>query len=230
MSEKPKGPPKIDLDSVLSEDWDEGNPSAEIQQVDIASGDAPEESSGVTAPAAAVASPRPGEAKGAAASPEERILRLRADFENYRKRMQREASEIRRRGAERLVEKLLPVLDNLQRALAEFGDRDDPFREGVRLIRRQFQQILSDSGLEPIRAVGEDFDPRYHEAVAREEGSQLPADLVVEEIQTGYKFHGRLLRPSKVKVVVHPSEAGMPPGHSEEPSNEPGAPEVPESP
>ncbi len=134
----------------------------------------------------------------------DRLLRLQADFENLRKRIEREQAEFRGIATIRLVTELLPVLDNLERALASErpeGD-SDAFRAGVELIHRQFVEALRKEGLRRVDALGQPFDPEVHEAVATETAAGLPANLVIEEIQRGYFLRDRLLRPALVKVTV----------------------------
>ena len=120
------------------------------------------------------------------------------------------------------MKKLLPVLDNLERALVEFPADDNPFRAGIELIQRQLWEVLSGTGLEHIEAIGMPFDPEVHAAVSRKETVSLPADVVVEEMQKGYLFHGRLLRPTMVWVSSGPtlSQAGSPPGDSGDPADD----------
>ncbi|MGD8374534.1 MAG: nucleotide exchange factor GrpE [Acidobacteriota bacterium] len=183
MTDEPKGPEKIDLSEILGDEDAGGADDVEV----VADGAAPAAAGGAEAPEEG--------------SLEERHLRLRADFENYRRRMAKEVEENRLRAEERLVGDLLPVLDNLDRALGEPATApEDPFREGVRMIRRQLLETLERAGLAPVEAEGCPFDPSVHEAVAREEREDLPAGSVAEEMLRGYTFRGRLLRPSMVKV------------------------------
>jgi molecular chaperone GrpE len=167
---------------------------------------------------AAEAPPRPRAAApvpetGAAADPEEMVqlkdrhLRLLADFDNYRKRAEREQKSQARFSMVEPLRELLPVVDNLERALAAPGSADD-LRHGVAMIVRQFLEVLRKIGVEPVPAVGHRFDPRFHEAVMRVEGDDVEAPTVVEELQRGYVFHERLLRPSMVKVAVPPDDGG----------------------
>lgn len=133
----------------------------------------------------------------------QQLLRLQADFDNYRKRSRRDLQEGIIRANEELVRQLLPVLDNLERALAADSDAsEDSIREGVQLIYRQFMDILSREGLEPIRAVGEDFDPNLHDAVMMEavEDPEME-NQILQEFQKGYTFRERVLRAAVVKVA-----------------------------
>jgi molecular chaperone GrpE len=148
------------------------------------------------------------------AAAEERLLRLRAEFENSRKRMEREREERERRALGPVFVDLLPVVDNLERALAARGGADD-LRKGVELVARQLVEVLRRYGLAEIPAVGLPFDPRRHEAVAREESAAHAAPTVTAELQRGYWLNDRLLRPAMVRVAV-PVEGGPPePGAAE---------------
>ncbi len=129
------------------------------------------------------------------------LVRRQADFENYRKRIERERQEDRRSGIGRVIEDLLPVLDALERALKA---HDDPgyqeYRKGLELIYRQLWDSLSRHGLERIDAAGKPFDPHYHQAIERVESDQHPEGTVLEVLQDGFIFNGRVLRPSIVRV------------------------------
>ncbi|CEP68237.1 GrpE nucleotide exchange factor [Moorella glycerini] len=135
---------------------------------------------------------------------QQRYLRLQADFDNYRKRTRREQEELTRLANARLIESLLPVLDNLERALAAAaGAEKQALETGVEMTLRLLKEILSQEGLMPVAALGQPFDPEVHEAVAREETPELDKiNLVVEEFRRGYTLHGKLLRPAMVKVAV----------------------------
>jgi len=141
--------------------------------------------------------------------PGERAARLAADFEGLRRRVEREREAHERQAAARLIERLLPVLDNFERALG--GAQGTPgasFRDGIALIFRQLLDELRKEGLIAVDTVGEPFDPQVHEAVAAEHASELPPHTVVEELQRGYLLHDRLLRPALVKVTLDPDPAG----------------------
>ena len=139
------------------------------------------------------------------AAEEQRYLRLRAEFENFKKRLEREREERERRALASAFLDLLPVVDNLERALIAKGGVDD-LRKGVELVARQLVEILRRFGLAEIPAVGQPFDPRVHEAVAREESDEVEVPTVVAELQRGYWLNERLLRPAMVKVAL-PHEA-----------------------
>lgn len=128
-------------------------------------------------------------------------LRLSADFDNYRKRMQREQQEAANAGKRELIGKLLTVLDNFERAMGSLEQSEnDEMLAGIKLIYRQFSDILRSEGLEPLNPQGEPFNPQYHEAVMREKNEELCEDIVIEVFQKGYLFKGKLLRPAMVKV------------------------------
>lgn len=138
----------------------------------------------------------------------DRHLRLLADFDNFRKRAERELEERTRYVLAEPIRELLPVLDNLERALTAQGAEGDLIR-GVEMIARQFLDVLRRFGVERVPAVGALFDPRRHEAVMRVESSDVTAPTVVEEFQRGYLLRDRLLRPAMVKVAV-PAESAEP--------------------
>jgi molecular chaperone GrpE len=134
---------------------------------------------------------------------EAQYLRLAADFENFRRRSAQEALERSRYGGEQAALALLPVLDNLQRAMAH-APEGDPLLDGVRMVARQFEEALRSLGVTPIDAVGQPFDPAVHQAIGGEESPDVEVDTVAEELQPGYRLHDRVLRPSLVRVA-HPA-------------------------
>ena len=115
--------------------------------------------------------------------------------------------DFRKYANESLIKDLLTVVDNLERALASAGSVED-LKQGVSMILKQMGNLLRDHGVERIEALGETFDPSYHEAVSREEDAAVRTPTVVEEMQAGYRMHERLLRPSVVKVAMPESSAG----------------------
>ncbi|HKW89967.1 MAG TPA: nucleotide exchange factor GrpE [Candidatus Acidoferrales bacterium] len=132
------------------------------------------------------------------------LVRLQADFDNYRKRVERERHQERQRGAETLVERLLPVLDAFDRAIAAHtGDADDEFRKGFELIRKQLADALTKQGLERIDTEGKAFDPHVHHAIERVETHDQPDGAVLGVLQAGYSYHGKVLRPAMVRVAVN---------------------------
>jgi molecular chaperone GrpE len=130
---------------------------------------------------------------------EEKYLRLRADFDNYRRRTQQEKESLWERSAAQIIEQILPVIDDLERAL-EVESADPALKEGVQMICRRLLDILGQAGLAPIEAIGEPFDPNLHDAVDRENGEAEGEDIVVAQYRRGYCFKDKLLRASMVKV------------------------------
>jgi len=135
----------------------------------------------------------------------DRSMRTLADFDNFRKRAERERAEIRRQAAAEVVRDFLDVVDNLERAAAAGGSAED-LKTGVDMILRQLSEVLRRQGVERVPAVGERFDPSFHDAVLRREDPGVAEPRVVEEMQAGYRMDNRLLRPSRVVVAVPPEE------------------------
>lgn len=131
----------------------------------------------------------------------ERVKRLQADFDNFRRRTRQEKEEISVVVAQSLIKDLLPLLDNFERALA--AAESSPLKDGVEMISKQLVEILEKNGLEAIQAVGEKFDPNFHEAIMRVTDETKEDDMVAEELQKGYSVRGRVIRPSMVKVVAN---------------------------
>jgi molecular chaperone GrpE len=137
------------------------------------------------------------------------MIRRQADFENFRKRTERDRHEEGRRGVERLILDLIPVLDAFDHALQAHDDPAyDEYRKGVTLIRKQLWDSLARHGVQRIEAAGKMFDPHMHQAIERLESDEYPDGSVVTVFQDGYMFHGRVLRPAIVRVSVHPGEGG----------------------
>jgi molecular chaperone GrpE len=135
----------------------------------------------------------------------DRSVRTLADFENYRRRSDREREDQRRYAVSEVVRELLPVVDNLERALAAGGTVED-LKQGVDLTLRQFKDLLRQRGVAEVQAEGEPFDPALHEAVAREEDAGVTVPTVTAELQRGYTLNGRLLRPALVRVAMPAAE------------------------
>jgi molecular chaperone GrpE len=151
----------------------------------------------------AAAEPEAAQPQGAATADDfkDRYLRTLADFENYRKRTEREKSDFYKYAVQGLLKELLPMLDNFDRALDHAEDGDD-FHKGVLLIYKQLVDTLRKHGVKPIDESGVKFDPNIHEAVMREEDPSVPSQTVTSILQKGYFLHDRLLRPALVKVAV----------------------------
>ena len=141
--------------------------------------------------------------KAERAALQDRLLRTAAEFDNYRKRIDRERREQSESAAASLLVEILPVVDNLERALqAPSGSEAAGYRAGVELILRQLQETLRKRGVTPIEALGADFDPRVHQAVSQEASGAHRDGEVMEELQRGYMLGERLLRPAMVKVAT----------------------------
>jgi len=132
----------------------------------------------------------------------DRLLRKTAEFDNYRKRTERERLQLSEAAAADLIEELLPLVDDMERALkVETGTEADPIRRGVELIHKQLLETLRKRGVKPIESLGADFDPHFHQAVAHEPAEGHREGEVTEEFRRGYMLGDRLLRPAMVKVA-----------------------------
>jgi len=193
---------------------------AGIQPAELREGSGPlepeEGASRQDAAAAGAEGARPkAEGGAAAAAPDEletlrrardeqrdRLLRTAAEFDNYRKRVERERREVGDHATRTLLAALLPVLDDFERALgADAREDPDGYRQGVELIHRQLLALLASRGVKPIEAVGARFDPRFHEAILHVESPGHEDGEVIEELRRGYTMGERLLRPALVKVA-----------------------------
>lgn len=135
---------------------------------------------------------------------QDRFVRRQAEFENFRRRAERERMEFTQYAASEAVNTLLPIFDDFERALKQ-ESADKEFRRGIELIYQRLSDTLKKLGLEPINSVGQPFDPHVHQAIDRVETDEAEDQTVLEEFQPGYRFKGRLLRPAMVKVAVRPS-------------------------
>jgi molecular chaperone GrpE len=133
----------------------------------------------------------------------DRLLRLSAEFDNYKKRTSREMTDVVRYANEKLLKDLLIVVDNLERAISS-ADQDNPtdssLVEGIHLTLNEVLKILQQYNVQPVKALGESFDPAIHQAMMQQEVENEPANTVVQEMQKGYRIHERLLRPAMVVV------------------------------
>lgn len=132
----------------------------------------------------------------------DRFLRSQADFDNYRKRMQKEREEMAKYASRSLLEKLLPAIDNLERAIdsSKQSESFEMLAQGVEMVYRQIMDALREEGAVPLETVGKPFDPHFHEAVMQEESDQYESGIVIEEFQKGYMLKDKLIRPAMVKV------------------------------
>ncbi len=136
------------------------------------------------------------------------LLRRQADFDNYRKRIEKERFEDAKRATARLVEGLIPVIDGFEHALAAHREAEyESYRKGFELIYKQLLDHLAKLGVERLDPIGKPFDPHLHQAVDRAETKDHDDGTILQVFQPGYVFHGRVLRPAMVRVAVHPKPA-----------------------
>lgn len=171
----------------------------------------PESSAGEeeTAPPAAEEAAAAEEEVPAEAEPDYKDLyvRLQADFQNFRKRLHRERTDAEVRTARGILAEILPVADDLERALETGEENGQALIEGLRLTLRRMKEALERVGIEPVPGEGAPFDPNVHEAVSMAEGGSAPPNSVMEVLESGYTFRGKVLRPAKV-IVSRPPAAG----------------------
>jgi molecular chaperone GrpE len=145
----------------------------------------------------------------------EQLLRTAADFDNYRKRSKRDVDDARQRGKDEVIRDLLPVFDNLERALQSAPGVADPSSviEGVRMVLKLFEDTTERLGLQRVKTIGERFDPAIHEAIQQMESHDHPPGTIIAEIAPGYRYGERLVRPAMVVVARKPSEQSKPEGN-----------------
>ena len=133
----------------------------------------------------------------------DRVRRQMAEFDNFRKRTEKEKTQMFETGAKSIVEKILPVVDNFERGLAAVTEEEkgSPFVEGMEKIYKQMMTMLEEAGVKSIEAVGQEFDPNLHNAVMHIEDEELGENIIAEEFQKGYKYHDSVVRHSMVKVA-----------------------------
>lgn len=133
----------------------------------------------------------------------DRLTRQMAEFDNFRKRTEKEKSQMYEIGAKDIIEKILPVVDNFERGLASMSDEEKatPFAEGMEKIYKQFMTTLESIGVKPIEAVGQEFNPDFHNAVMHVEDEELEENIITEEFQKGYMYRDSIVRHSMVKVA-----------------------------
>jgi molecular chaperone GrpE len=135
-----------------------------------------------------------------------RLLRVAADFENFKKRARQEQVDTMRYAAATLAERLLPVLDDAQRTLQHVPEGvDEGWLKGLEMTFRKLDEVLASVGVERVDALGQRFDPNLHEAIGSEESQEQPEDTVMSELRPGYRIHDRVLRPALVKVARRPA-------------------------
>jgi molecular chaperone GrpE len=144
------------------------------------------------------------------------LVRRQADFENYRKRTEKERHQDRHRGVEVLIDSILPVLDAFDRAIENADDSASAeYVKGFEMIRRQLSDALAKQGLKRIESVGKEFNPHFHHAIERVETHQHPDGMVIGEMQPGYVFHEKVLRPAMVRVASQPDAKPASASHRE---------------
>ena len=131
----------------------------------------------------------------------DRVTRQMAEFENFRRRTEQEKAQMFGMGAKNIIEKILPVVDNFERGLATVEEGADPFSDGMLMIYKQLLTTLEEAGVKPIEAVGQEFNPDFHNAVMHVEDEEVGENIVVEEFQKGYMFGDTVVRHSMVKVA-----------------------------
>ena len=133
----------------------------------------------------------------------DRVKRQMAEFENFRKRTDKEKSAMYEMGAKDIIERILPVIDNFERGLAVIPEdkKEDPIAEGMEKIYKQIQKVFEEAGVKPIEAAGKEFDPNFHNAVMHVEDESLGENIVAEELQKGYMYRDSVVRHSMVKVA-----------------------------
>jgi molecular chaperone GrpE len=183
--------------------WNEKNPKHEV------GGDA--EANGEPQGSAEEAGKSEAEIGKLAADLEElrqTLLRRQADFDNYRKRVERERADDSKRTTGRLIEALLPILDNFEQALAAHREPEYAgYQKGFELIHKQLLDSITKLGAERVEPIGKPFDPHAHQAMDRTETSEYPDGTILQVFQPGWLFHGRVLRPAMVRVAVQPVRA-----------------------
>ena len=130
------------------------------------------------------------------------LIRMAADFENFKKRARKEKEDLRKFGNEHLVRDILPVLDNLERALAHVDSDANPLVEGIKMVSKQFLQVMENYGVRPIESAGKPFDPAIHDAMTQQPTADAEPGTVLQEFERGYTIHERLLRPARVIVAA----------------------------
>jgi molecular chaperone GrpE len=138
----------------------------------------------------------------------DRVVRMTADFDNYKKRAAREKQDAIKYANESLLEKLIPILDNFEAAITAASGaagNSDSLKTGVQMIHSQLKSAMTDSGLEEIDARNQKFDPNWHEAVSQQENSEVPEGQVIQQLRKGYKLRDRLVRPATVIIARKPA-------------------------
>ncbi|HVM33562.1 MAG TPA: nucleotide exchange factor GrpE [bacterium] len=190
MNPNPSGEPEVEILNSQAIPYDDAGNASDLPDEDLA-------------PAGAV-SAAAEEWKKKHDELKDQLLWTAAEFDNYKKRALKEKDEFLKFAQAGLLKEFLVVADNLERAVASAAGSDGTLgtlKQGVELTLRQFQNVLEKNGVTKIKAKGEKFDPRAHEVMMQEETDQFPEETVIEELQSGYKLHDRVLRPALVKIA-----------------------------
>ena len=210
--------PEVSLDLDENEDLESAmrDAVAAVEEVERgAAGDGPAEAAAASAaPAAESSDQEVARLRREIADLRDRSTRTLADFDNFRKRSERERQESKKYALVEPLRDFLEIMDNLDLALAAAGSADD-LKRGVEMIHRQMVDLLRRFGAQAVPALGQPFDPALHEAVSREEDPEVKAPTVTGEMRRGYRIHDRLLRPAMVKVSVPATEPARPAGGGE---------------
>jgi molecular chaperone GrpE len=186
-----------------------GNGKSEVTNLDLEhelpAAEGEEDTTASAAPAAAGAVSEVEKLQAERDALLDRLARLQAEFDNARKRAAREQQEFREFAASEVIKSILPTLDSFERALKSPGGEAGDFRGGVELIYKQLQDALQKTGVQAIAAVGQPFDPRVHEAIEMVDTTDVPDHHVLDELQRGYRYKDRLLRPAMVRVARNSS-------------------------
>jgi molecular chaperone GrpE len=205
------GKDKEESNAGLEEIVGNGSETDNLKKQTAASGEEPQAGAATAEPSAEEALTEPGDpvllrqalAEQTIRAEEyfERLARLQADFDNFRRRTRQEKEEFYKYASERLISALLPVLDNFERALVAESGSIDSLKSGVQMIFRQLQEALAAEGLTPVPSVGGQFDPQKHEAALRDESGDHPDNTILEELRRGYYLKDKVIRPAMVKVA-----------------------------
>jgi len=201
---------QIETEPVESPDDDEANEANESNEVDESNEEDPIELDPIK-----ILEKDLQQSKEDLEEQKDSFVRLQAETDNFRKRLSREKEEFAQYANERLFKELIPIFDNLKRALEDPSSDTKSLKEGLEMILKQFSSFLEKEKVEPIKAVGEKFDPTVHEALTSEESDEHDENTIISEFVKGYTINNRVLRPSQVIISKKPS-----PAESEEKSKE----------
>ena len=201
---------QIETEPVESPDDDEANEANESNEVDESKEEDPIELDPIK-----ILEKNLQQSKEDLEEQKDSFVRLQAETDNFRKRLSREKEEFAQYANERLFKELIPIFDNLKRAIEDPSNDTKSLKEGLEMILKQFSSFLEKEKVEPIKAVGEKFDPTVHEALTSEESDEHDENIIISEFVKGYTINNRVLRPSQVIISKKPS-----PAESEEKSKE----------